>query len=286
MKNKRNIQLLSAAAVLSLLAWHCGPSQQKTVAKQTSIPALMTHKEAVDTLRADTTQPVKPVQYRSLDADDMRVLAMKQDLGAMFIMDYPDNGFYGDDRYRIEFVFTEFTRDAKDPFLYHVKGKNRFKKTISYFSGTARIGQIRTFMDPNLDTSEVSGLGFEQMYTTAGSFELYEDSTLSTSGAFRGTFAADFGITPEGPQLWFFTDGTEAKGTGFMFDGYWTSYKNAQNSKPVLWARDIFRIANNILKDFAYGERDVEINSQYRHLGWDNFWEAEEWWHEGAKKEM
>jgi hypothetical protein len=36
--------------------------------------------------------------------------------------------------------------------------------------------------------------------------------------------------------------------------------------------------ANDILADFSYGERDIQINEKYVHLGWDNYWEQDEWW--------
>ena len=36
--------------------------------------------------------------------------------------------------------------------------------------------------------------------------------------------------------------------------------------------------ANDILKDFSYGEREIEINPKYRKLGWADFWQSEEWW--------
>jgi len=52
----------------------------------------------------------------------------------------------------------------------------------------------------------------------------------------------------------------------------------------VLWSRDLFRFANDILQDFSYGEREIEINPKYRNLGWDNFWDGEEWWHDSPKE--
>ena len=33
------------------------------------------------------------------------------------------------------------------------------------------------------------------------------------------------------------------------------------------------------------GEREVEINKEYRHLGWDNFWENDEWWVDAKDKQ-
>jgi hypothetical protein len=287
MQNKRIVQMLMLG-LFSLLCWYCGPSNNRSkVVREASIPTLLTHKEAADTLRADTSKPLQPIRFLPLETADAAAVLATTDLAPQFVGMYPENGFYGDDRYRIEFIFTEMIKDAKDPSLYRVKGKNRFKKTISSFSGTMKIGQLRAFVDPNLDTSEIANLGYERMFTAAGTFELFEDSTLNTSGFFRGTFQTDFGKLKDGTtDLWFYTDETATKGCGFLFDGYWTSYKNATNSKPVIWSRDIFRIGNDILKDFSYGERDVEINPAYRNLGWDNFWDGEEWWNDAPKKEM
>ena len=42
--------------------------------------------------------------------------------------------------------------------------------------------------------------------------------------------------------------------------------------------------ANNILADFSYGERDIQINEKYVHLGWDNYWEQDEWWVDSKTK--
>jgi len=53
----------------------------------------------------------------------------------------------------------------------------------------------------------------------------------------------------------------------------------------VLASQDLFIFANDILEDFSFGEREIEINKKYRALGWDNYWENEEWWNdEGDNK--
>jgi hypothetical protein len=56
--------------------------------------------------------------------------------------------------------------------------------------------------------------------------------------------------------------------------------------KPVIFAADLFRFANDILKDFSMGEREVEINKQYQNLGWKDIWENEEWWTKAEKPKM
>jgi hypothetical protein len=86
----------------------------------------------------------------------------------------------------------------------------------------------------------------------------------------------DYSATSENPELWYFSD-TPNRGSGIRYDGIWKSYKTGK-TKPVIWAKDIFRFANDILKDFSVGEREVEINPIYRNLGWDDYWENMEWW--------
>jgi hypothetical protein len=75
-------------------------------------------------------------------------------------------------------------------------------------------------------------------------------------------------------------------GGGYRMDGTWTSYVKKDLVKPVILAHDLFRFANDILKDFSYGEREVEINPKYRSLGWESFWENDEWWNEAEKPKM
>jgi hypothetical protein len=273
------------------LCWQCKPNNSKqNVAPEaltaTAVP-LLTHKEAADTLRSDTTAPIKPSIFRLLSDNERITQLASLRLDSLFILDYPDNGFYGDDRYRIEFVFTEAIRDAKDPSIYHVKGKNRFKKTISTFAGTFQFNKLEQFFDPNIDPENIQDMEIKKMYAASGRFDLKEDSTMATSGSFVGDFTMDYGLMANNQtQLWFFTNDTPAKGSGYRFDGKWISYKKADLQKPVLWSRDLFRFANDILQDFSYGEREIEINPKYRNLGWDNFWDGEEWWHDSPKEKL
>jgi len=276
------------AVLLTTFFWQCKPNAgpKPEVAEGNAVP-LQTHKEAADTLRADTTMPLRPVPFQTVGQAKAGALLGTLDLAPMFVRDYPDNGFYGDNHYRIEFIFTEMIRSAKDPMLYTVKGKNRFKKTVTAFEGTIRILGVREFADPNLDTAEINDLEFLKTYALAGDFDLAEDTTLATSGRMQGTFTMEFGTKKDGScELWFFTNDTPSKGSGLRFDGNWTGYKKADLVKPLVWSRDLFRFANDILEGFSYGEREVEINPKYRKLGWDNFWDGEEWWNEGAKKTL
>jgi hypothetical protein len=263
------------------------PVQKAVVAN----PQLVTHKEAVDTLAIDSTAPRKPLIFNKLSAEAMTAFLTQHNLDSLFVEEnnYPDNGFYGDDRYRIEFIFTEVKRDEKDPSVYHVKGKNRHKKTVTAFEGTLSFAKLSTFIDPNIDTAEVGEMGLSKLYAAEGTFVFdEEDKTSPYSGQFKGSFKTEFSFRQDNdkPELWYFSEGLPSMGAGYRFDGTWTSFTKPDIVKPVIWAADIFRFANDILKDFSIGERDVEINEQYRSIGWDNFWENEEWWSEAEKPKM
>jgi hypothetical protein len=282
-----NIRLL--LFLLAVLLWQCQSKKVQPAVETVDVTDMvrMTHKEATDTLRVDTTQPMAPVNLNKLDAVNAKMALAGIDLGQAVLADWPDNGFYGADRRRIEFIFTGITRDPNNPAVYVVKGKNRYKTTISNFEGRMQIREIMEFTDPNLDTTEIYDMEFRKMYALVGDFRFHEDSSLVTSGFFAGSFKMDIGVLDDGgTQLWFFSESTPAMGCGYRFDGAWTSYKKADLTKPVIWSRDLFRFANDILEEFSYGERDVQINEKYRHLGWDNFWDGEEWWNDSPKKEI
>lgn len=281
----RLIPLLLSAVLL----WHCQSKKVQPPVETVDVTAMvrMTHKEATDTLRVDTSQPMAPVHLKMLDKAAAQAVLAGVDLKQAVLADWPDNGFYGEDRRRIEFIFTGFDRHPERPGVYAVKGKNRYKTTISDFEGVLEIREVYEFSDPNLDTSEIYDMQFRKMLALTGDFRFHEDSSLRTSGLFAGTFKMDIGLLEDGgTQLWFFSESTPAQGCGYRFDGAWTSYKNAGQSKPVIWSRDLFRFANDILEEFSYGERDIQINEKYRHLGWDNFWDGEEWWNDAPGKEM
>jgi hypothetical protein len=279
---KKITYILSLTAVV-VAWWQCQSNKQQTAIASTDIVAIarQTHKEAADTLRADTNAALVPVILKLVEHNAAKALLDTMNLAPMFANTWPDNGFYGADHYRIEFIITSMERTINDPFVYAVKGKNKFKKTISEFEGSIEIKDMMEFKDTNLDTAEINSMSILKTYSLAGEFNFGEDTTKATSGRFKGTFKTDFATTKDrGLELWFYSDSTPAKGAGYRFDGNWTSYKNVSQTKPVIWSRDLFRFANDILEHFSYGDREIEINPKYRQYGWDNFWEGEEWWNE------
>jgi hypothetical protein len=284
MKNLIFVPILLAAVVV--LTTQCFNKQVAKAPKSAAaIQMTLTHKEAADTLRADSTAPLKPLNFKALNSQQAMSVLTANNLDTLFVSGYPHNGFYGEDRYRIEYLFESAKRDDKDPTLIHVKGRNRYKKTITPFAGTIRITQISEFTDPNLDTSEVSGMHVRALYAAQGEFELKEDAIGNTSGVFKGKLKMEFFTRDDEypTDLWFYSEQLPSGGGGYRMDGTWTSYTNPSLVKPVIMGHDFFRIANGILKDFSMGEREVEINEKYRSLGWETYWENDEWWHETEK---
>lgn len=274
------MKLFYALLCLGFLWSGCQKERNATPAKaigETKDPTLITKEEARDTLRINPDGALKAIQVVQKSRDESAF--QSHDLSKLFEGQIPDNGFYGKNRYRIEFIFTDVAKDEVNPALYHVKGKNRYKKTITRFSGTMTFESLEEWKDPNLNP-EFLEKG-DKIMRAMGKFTLNEDSALASSGMFSGKIGIDFlEKADQSIELWHFSESSPLKGAGYKFNGNWTSFKNPENPKPVVWARDFFSFANEILKDFSIGERDVEINPKYRNLGWDEFWSGEEWWNE------
>ncbi|HEX8531657.1 MAG TPA: hypothetical protein VF646_16610 [Cytophagales bacterium] len=225
-------------------------------------------------------------EARRLPAGETQKLLAAHDLASLWAMTEREsaavyNGFYGPDHYRIEMHFASVTRDSLHPNQLHVTGKSRYKKNITPFSGTVTIDSLSTLHlvkragDPEVE------LGNERRYLAVGHFALREDSLAAGSGQFAGKVTFDFTLDQEGDLSFDYFFNTPTRHGGFLFEGEWRSYQTG-NPKPVLWADNFFAVAEGVLKNFNVGERDVEINPAYRHLGWDTYWSDEEWWNEAG----
>jgi hypothetical protein len=73
------------------------------------------------------------------------------------------------------------------------------------------------------------------------------------------------------------TEHTPSLGAGVLYTGTWTS--NAGQVKPATWVVNILSyVGPQVFSDFIIGERDRDINPKYARLGWNGYWENEEWW--------
>ncbi|GAA4385103.1 hypothetical protein [Hymenobacter koreensis] len=222
---------------------------------------------------------------------DMREMLRTYDLSPLWQTDVENggalNGFFGTDHYRIEVVLLSVEKDSLRPEVYSIKGKDRYKKRITPFEGTLTLHQIQ---DLPLTEEDVAAGEKAQAYTATGTFVLNETPGRRGAGAFTGTMAVDFLVNPaefEGVHVWagLGTENSPTQSSGFKFEGEWTDYQSGQR-KPFVWAEQFLVIGSAVLKDFVVGERDININPRYAKLGWDQYWENEEWWAEGATAKL
>jgi len=297
---KLSDSFLLLAALASFAFYSCNFSQGKQI-------KFVTHKEAADTQRiaaTNTVQPVDtikeiPVRYDIVTSENEKNLLNEVHLEKLILSKEDDadepfiyNGFFGKDHYRIEFYVSDAQTDTANPFVLVVNGKDRFKKTVTSFTGKITIDSIFPYKDFNYDYSEYlqytdstvpfEGDTFASTLHMKGRFEMDEDPNVPNSGVYTGNIYIDVvNDMVSGYQFWFNTPNETRRG-GLLMDGIWTS-NTTREQKPMICARDLFMFANDILEDFSYGEREIEINKKYRSLGWDNYWENDEWWAKSDK---
>ncbi len=196
------------------------------------------------------------------------------------------NGFFGPARYRIEMIFTQVQRDSQQSSVYQIQGKSRYKKVITPFSGTITLSQV--VEQPNYSPQEIaeieeSPFGLEaknlpNMYTALGKFELREDSTQHGAGVYRGTVAVDLVVEDGSIRQQSQTIKTLTQGGGIKYAGTWTNLQTGQ-TQPVVWVDNILSYHGpQVFRDFTVGERDVDFNPKYAKLGWNTYWQNDEWW--------
>jgi hypothetical protein len=214
---------------------------------------------------ADTTQQALLSQH------DFSTLWMTDQQAGVAVY----NGFYGPDHYRIEICFASITRDSLLPQRYYVQGKSRYKKNILPFWGIITLDSMAALHRSASNQDE----GKDEHYLVCGQFTLQEDSIRLGAGQFKGKLFLECRVAQQHNLQLAYSLKTPTHQAGFLFEGEWCSYRTATR-KPVLWADNFFAVADDVLENFNLGERDVEINPKYRHLGWDSYWSQEEWWNE------
>nr|GFC21342.1 hypothetical protein [Tanacetum cinerariifolium] len=97
-------------------------------------------------------------------------------------------GFYGPDNYRISFHFDSVRRDAQHPNTYHFQGRDRYKKTITSFTGTLTVTRLAALPD----TFDIMPSQVEGAYTAYADFVLRESTAARGAGSCRGRALLDF----------------------------------------------------------------------------------------------
>ncbi|MGI4875070.1 MAG: hypothetical protein ACRYFX_28280 [Janthinobacterium lividum] len=207
------------------------------------------------------------------------------------------NGFFGPAGYRIEMALTRM-QPTGQPGVFEVQGKSRYKKVITPFSGTISITQV--VEQPQYSAQEIQEIAKAQeegdltkylteqnnqpdMYTAIGTFELREDATQRGAGVYRGTVALDFRVEDGTVLQESRTENTLTQGGAVKYAGTWTNNATGR-VQPVVWVQEIINYRGpQVFKDFIVGSREIDFNPKYARLGWNTYWQNDEWWADAPK---
>ncbi|MCB2379523.1 hypothetical protein LGH70_18140 [Hymenobacter sp. BT635] len=263
--------------LLSFVLVFAAACQQQTVPVQVSATAVTV--PAAPKAAALPT-PAPATVATAVPTPEMLAFLRQYAVGKLLVRDDgPLNGFIGPEHYRTELVLTAVVPDSSQSNLYRVSGKSRYKNVMTPLSGSITLTQL-------FDQANVAGLDKnkhqepENTYSAVGTFELVEDSTVRGAGRYAGTVVIDFLVGAD-QQLEIYNKGrhTASRDGGITLDGTWTSLAT-KRQKPVVWVYYIWSYGESVLKNFNVGERGPEVNPKYAKLGWGEFWENDEWWHE------
>ncbi|MBO0357979.1 hypothetical protein J0X19_08490 [Hymenobacter sp. BT186] len=249
----------------------------------------------------NSAPPTPPALPAVLPAQQLHQFLLEHDVAPLLcsvhngVETTPYNGFFGTDRHRIEVVLLHVRSDSTQPWLLHVTGKSRFKGKIMNLEGTVELLSIRH--QPPLNQAEeehekaqesmrmlttIPATGDNKLvefYTISGRFD-WQEPHQKAGGRFTGQAELDVAITRGNKLLsCSLRKTTGARGADLLFDGKWNNYQSGQE-KPFILAENVGGFAEQVLKNFEIGERDVVINPKYAKLGWNEYWENDEWWAE------
>lgn len=263
--------------ILGMVACQPQSTNKVAVASATANPAEAQPKPAVPTATADSLHLLQAIDLAPL------WLRLYDGQPAKSAMD----GFYGADHYHIAFYFDSVRRDARQPALYHVWGRDRYKHITTPFAGTCTITRLL----PLADTVSMKDSQTAKAYSALATFTLREDPTTKGAGTYSGRAYLDFCLDPAGkPIQCEFMDmdageGNPTKGVGLLFRGEWRSNKTGQ-TKPVAWASWYGAVVPDALRKLGLGERGEEVNPQLARYGWGEKWENDEWWAASPKPSL
>lgn len=186
------------------------------------------------------------------------------------------NGCYGDDGRRIEFIFTSALADASKPGRYAVAGKFRCYGVVTPFRGSVVLTQVRRLPAGSLPYAS----GTEAVapaYCATGRFALRATNSNGMGGYFDGRVALDFQPAPNHKAtLLEYTSNATTRHGGLLFEGNWRELATDE-PVPVVWKQGM-AVTHDVLARFDIGERGPSINPKYRRVGWDSYWDNDEWW--------
>ena len=200
----------------------------------------------------------------------------------------PHAGCFGANGHLLEMAFLQVRRDSLRPTTYLIRGKSRFKKIVTQFTGRIQLDRVVKQPKYSADSSEWMGYSdygyYKKLpaYTATGTFILREKATQPGAGIFRGAVAIDFTCEADGSvKLQCLTTKTPTQMGELKFEGTWRGNTSGR-VQPVMWLGSFISYQGaGALQDLLVtnvGGRGSHLNPKYAHLGWNEAWQNDEWW--------
>jgi hypothetical protein len=289
--------------LLAGLILGCQQQKPATTVAAAAPPAAPSDSTSKPTPKAETSLPTLFAAADTL-TQPMRDLLQTHDLSALWRnndgadRDKPAfEGFFGPDHYHFAMAFTKVTRDPANPAVYHVAGKCRYRKNIRPFSGTLTVRQIANLAYPGflqakaIQEERAADSVAGRTYTARAQLQLREEQK-ENSGIFEGEILLDFYTVP-GQRPNFVTvydheginERFPTRGSGLLLRGKRLNATTGQ-VKSFTVAPWVATVAPDVFKDFMLDERMGEINPKYAKLGWNEYWNNDEWWADSPKPKL
>lgn len=274
MKNLTWMSLLALAAVA------CQSRPDAAAAKETpAAPASTMPKQAVSSPVVAASAPLPLAQVDLSAAWSNASTEAKRNL----LME----GFYGPDHYRISFFFSKVRRDSLHPEVYHIWGKNRYKKVITLFEGTCTVSRFAALPD----TAYMENSRQLRAYTAFAEYTLREDPSTKGAGVYSGKAMLDFAVNSRNQARQVTFTGIDlglknpTKGSGLLFQGVWRDNRTGRQ-QPASWSSNFLVIVPKALEKIGLGSRADTIYPELAKYGWNEWYENDEWWADSPKPSL
>jgi hypothetical protein len=296
-----------ALIILGTSCQHQVPSRQAVITKPVLLGATnkaSSHKKLLSPVQTTIPDSLTPAMLAMLHQVDLSELYLSPEPRPAGGYQSALDGFFGTNPQRLSLALIKITRDSMRPGLFHVIGKSRFKKQISNFDGVLQITSLADYYDQGSlltqgedtfiqDTTE-RGQGDiinAKAYSAAATFR-FQSTSLPATYALTGRALLDFWVTDKGKigRLYSPCEGcvdnkSPSKGSSLLLQGNWLD-SSANKPKAFSVSRDVFFISGSLIEDFGIGDRGAQVNPKYAKLGWNTYWENDEWWADTPKPSL